>query len=252
MKNKNEELTSKLNEYIEKEKTKPKPLLLNIKDEEIPKLVSLFSEIQNTSKEFNETIKLFLQKKSSIFHSQFIEETKSEVENKCQNWVEELQKITKERFDSKDNYFTQEIDKLKEEKKELNNELNKVKEETQKMKDENNNLKEEIKLVKEIQSNVDKYKSDNEKIISTLKNTNDLLEKRMKELDVKYKDMELNLSNFKFESKMKEEEVESTFNLFKSMIEKNKKNFENILKKVPEHIKVEVLNLNKKYKYIKM
>ena len=105
MKNKNEELTSKLNEYIEKEKTKPKPLLLNIKDEEIPKLVSLFSEIQNTSKEFNETIKLFLQKKSSIFHSQFIEETKSEVENKCQNWVEELQKITKERFDSKDNYL---------------------------------------------------------------------------------------------------------------------------------------------------
>ena len=252
MKNKNEELTSKLNEYIEKEKTKPKPLLLNIKDEEIPKLVSLFSEIQNTSKEFNETIKLFLQKKSSIFHSQFIEETKSEVENKCQNWVEELQKITKERFDSKDNYFTQEIDKLKEEKKELNDELNKVKEETQKMKDENNTLKEEIKLVKEIQSNVDKYKSDNEKIICTLKNTNDLLEKRMKELDVKYKDMELNLSNFKFESKMKEEEVESTFNLFKSMIEKNKKNFENTLKKVPEHIKAEVLNLNKKYKYIKM
>ena len=252
LKNKNQEITSKLNEYIEKENTKPKPFLLNIKDEETPKLISLFTEIQNTSKEFNETIKLFLQKKSTIFHTQFIDETKSEVENKCQNWVEELQKITKERFNSKDNYYTQEIDKLKEDKKALSDELNQIKQETQKMKDENNSLKEEMKLVKEIQGNVDKYKTENEKIINTLKNTNELYEKRTKVMDEKIKDMELKLSNLIFESKMKEEEVEMTLNLFKSMLEKNKKNFENILKKVPENIKEEVLALNKKYKYIKM
>ena len=64
--------------------------------------------------------------------------------------------------------------------------------------------------------------------------------------------MEYNLSNYKFESKMKEEEIDSTFNLFKSMLEKNKNNFENNLKKVPEYIKNDVLNLNKKYKFIKM
>ena len=252
MKNKNQEITSKLNEYIEKEKAKPKPFLLNIKDEETPKLISLFTEIQNTSKEFTETIKLFLQKKSTIFHTQFIDETKTEVENKCQNWVEELQKITKERFNSKDNYYTQEIDKLKEDKKALSDELNQIKQETQKMKDENNSLKEEMKLVKEIQGNVDKYKTENEKIINTLKNTNELYEKRTKVMDEKIKDMELKLSNLIFESKMKEEEVEMTLNLFKSMLDKNKKNFENILKKVPENIKEEVLALNKKYKYIKM
>ena len=51
---------------------------------------------------------------------------------------------------------------------------------------------------------------------------------------------------------MKKKEIDSTFNLFKNKIKKNKKNFENNLKKVPEHIKNEVLNLNKKYKYIKM
>ena len=83
-------------------------------------------------------------------------------------------------------------------------------------------------------------------------NTNELYEKRTKVMDEKIKDMELKLSNLIFESKMKEEEVEMTLNLFKSMLEKNKKNFENILKKVPENIKEEVLALNKKYKYIKM
>ena len=252
MTSKNAELTSKLNEYIEKEKSKPKPLLLNIKEEEMPKLVSLFSEIQTTSKEFNETIKSFLQKKSSIFHTQFIEETKLDTDKKCQNWVEELQKITKERFDSKDNYYVKEMDKLKDEKNALNEELNKIKEEVQKSKDENNILKEQMKLVKDIQESVDKNKAENEKIVNTLKNTNELYQKRIKDFDEKMNDMEFNLSNYKFESKMKEEEIDSTFNLFKSMIEKNKKNFENNLKKVPDHIKNEVLNLNKKYKYIKM
>ena len=109
-----------------------------------------------------------------------------------------------------------------------------------------------MKLVKDIQESVDKNKAENEKIVNTLKNTNELYQKRIKDFDEKMNDMEFNLSNYKFESKMKEEEIDSTFNLFKSMIEKNKKNFENNLKKVPEHIKNEVLNLNKKYKYIKM
>ena len=252
MTNKNREISTKLEEYIEKENDKPKPLLLNIKDEDLPKLVSIFSDIQTTSQEFNDTIKHFLQKKSSIFHSKFIEETKYDTDKKCQNWLEELQKVTKERFDSKDNFYVKEMDKLKEDKDKLNDELNKVKEEIKNSKEENDKLKEEMKSVKEIQANIDKYKLDNEKIVSTLKNTNELYKTRIKDFDEKINDMEFNLSNYKFESKMKEEEIDSTFNLFKSMLEKNKKNFENNLKKVPEHIKNEVLNLNKKFKYIKM
>ena len=252
MTNKNKEIESKLNEYIEKEKTKPKPFLLNIKDEDTPKLISLFSEIQKTSREFNESLKLFLQKKSNIFHTNFIEETKTSVENTCINWVEQLQKITKERFDSKDNFYTQEIDKLKEDKKTLNDELNQIKQDTEKIKEENNNLKEEIKLVKDIQTNVDKYKTENEKIVSTLKSTIELNEKRLKDFDNKFKDMEMNLSNYKFDSKMKEEDLFMTINIFKSMLEKNKKNFENLLKKVSKNIQDEITAINKKYKFIKM
>ena len=252
MTNKNKEIESKLNEYIEKEKAKPKPFLLNIKDEDTPKLISLFSEIQNTSREFNESLKLFLQKKSNIFHTNFIEETKTSVENTCINWVEQLQKITKERLDSKDNFYTQEIDKLKEDKKTLNDELNQIKQDTEKIKEENNNLKEEIKLVKDIQTNVDKYKAENEKIVNTLKSTIELNEKRLKDFDNKFKDMEMNLSNYMFDAKMKEEDIFMTINIFKTMLEKNKKNFENLLKKVSKNIQEEILALNKKYKFIKM
>ena len=252
MTNNNKEIESKLNEYIEKEKTKPKPFLLNIKDEDTPKLISLFSEIQKTSREFNESLKLFLQKKSNIFHTNFIEETKTSVENTCINWVEQLQKITKERFDSKDNFYTQEIDKLKEDKKTLNDELNQIKQDTEKIKEENNNLKEEIKLVKDIQTNVDKYKAENEKIVNTLKSTIELNEKRLKDFDNKFKDMEMNLSNYMFDAKMKEEDLFMTINIFKTMLEKNKKNFENLLKKVSKNIQEEILALNKKYKFIKM
>ena len=250
--NKNKELSSKIDEYIAKENAKPKPLLLNIKEEEMPKLLPLFQEIQTTSKEFNETIKLFMQKKSSIFHTQFIEETKLDTNKTCQNWVEQLQKITKERFEAKDNYFEKEIDKLKEDKNILNQEINKLKEELQKIKDENNNLKEEMNLVIEIRNSVDKNKEDNEKIVKSLNNTNELLQKRIKEFEDKINTLEINLSDYKFESKMREEELDSAMSLFKSMLEKNKKNFEYNLKKVPEQVKNEILALNKKYKFVKI
>ena len=250
--NKNKELSSKIDEYIAKENAKPKPLLLNIKEEEIPKLLPLFQEIQTTSKEFKETIKLFMQKKSSIFHTQFIEETKLDTNKTCQNWVEQLQKITKERFEAKDNYFEKEIDKLKEDKNILNQEINKLKEELQKIKDENNNLKEEMNLVIEIRNSVDKNKEDNEKIVKSLNNTNELLQKRIKEFEDKINTLEINLSDYKFESKMREEELDSAMSLFKSMLEKNKKNFEYNLKKVPEQVKNEILALNKKYKFVKI
>ena len=249
---KNKELNSKINEYIEKENTKPKPQMINIKDEDLPKLVELFQQIKTNINESNDAIKLFLEKKSTIFHDKFIEETKKNINNKCENWVEELQKITKERFESKDTYYTEQIETLKNEKNVLNDELNKVKDDINLIKAENNNLKEEIKLVKDIRNSVDKFKSDKDKIINTLKNTNTLYEQRIKDFESKLSDMEFNLSNYKFESKMKEEEVDSTFNLFKSLLEKNKKNFESNLKKVPDHIKNEVLALNKKYKYIKI
>ena len=249
---KNKELNSKINEYIEKENIKPKPQMVNIKDEDLPKLVELFQQIKTNINESNDAIKLFLEKKSTIFHDKFIEETKKNINNKCENWVEELQKITKERFESKDTYYTEQIESLKNEKNVLNDELNKVKDDINLIKAENNNLKEEIKLVKDIRNSVDKFKSDKDKIINTLKNTNTLYEQRIKDFESKLSDMEFNLSNYKFESKMKEEEVDSTFNLFKSLLEKNKKNFESNLKKVPDHIKNEVLALNKKYKYIKI
>ena len=249
---KNKELNSKINEYIEKENIKPKPQMVNIKDEDLPKLVELFQQIKTNINESNDAIKLFLEKKSTIFHDKFIEETKKNINNKCENWVEELQKITKERFESKDTYYTEHIETLKNEKNVLNDELNKVKDDINLIKAENNNLKEEIKLVKDIRNSVDKFKSDKDKIINTLKNTNTLYEQRIKDFESKLSDMEFNLSNYKFESKMKEEEVDSTFNLFKSLLEKNKKNFESNLKKVPDHIKNEVLALNKKYKYIKI
>ena len=250
--NKNKELSSKIDEYIAKENAKPKPLLLNIKEEEMPKLLPLFQEIQTTSKEFNETIKLFMQKKSSIFHTQFIEETKLDTNKTCQNWVEQLQKITKERFEAKDNYFEKEIDKLKEDKNILNQEISKLKEELQKIKDENNNLKEEMNLVIEIRNSVDKNKEENEKIVKSLNNTNELLQKRIKEFEDKINTLEINLSDYKFESKMREEELDSAMSLFKSMLEKNKKNFEYNLKKVPEQVKNEILALNKKYKFVKI
>ena len=84
-----------------------------------------------------------------------------------------------------------------------------------------------------------------------LKNNNDLYEKKIDDITKKMNEMEINLSTYKIESQMKEEELYSTYNTFKSLIEKNKKNFELNFKKIPEVFKNEVIALNKKYKFIK-
>ena len=58
-----DELDQKVKEFIEKEKRKPKPQMVNVKEEDLPKLVELFKEIESTTKEYNETIKLYTKNK---------------------------------------------------------------------------------------------------------------------------------------------------------------------------------------------
>ena len=251
MNNKNKELEQKVNEFIEKEKQKPKPQMVNVKEEDLPKLVDLFKEIQSTTKEYNDTIKLYTKNKSKILYSQFIEEAKKSINDSCGGWVQELQKMAKEKAESKDGVYNQEIAELKEDKKKLNEELDKIKNEMDGIKNENKKMEEELKLTKDFKNDIDNYKKDNENIIKMLKNNNDLYEKKIDDITKKMNEMEINLSTYKIESQMKEEELYSTYNTFKSLIEKNKKNFELNFKKIPEVFKNEVIALNKKYKFIK-
>ena len=159
--------------------------------------------------------------------------------------------MTKEKTQSKDSIYNEEINNLKEDKNKLNDELEKMKNEMGGLRDENKKLEEEIKLMKNIKNDIETYKKDNEMTIQMLKSTNESLEKRNDEYSNKLKEIEVSLSSFKIESKMKEDEMYSTLNTFKSMIEKNKKNFEIYYKKLPEDVKNEINALNKKHKFIK-
>ena len=251
MNNKNKDLEQKVNEYIEKEKQKPKPQMVNVKEEDLPKLVELFKEIQSTAKEYNEEIKKFTKNKSKILYEKFIDETKKTINDSCEVWVQELQKIAKEKAESKDSVFNQEITELKDKNKKLKEELDKVTSERDGAKNEKKKLEEELKLSKDFKNDIDSYKKDNENVKKMLQKTNDLYKTKIDELTKKKDEMEFNLSSYKIESKMKEEEVYSTLNTFKSLIDKNKKNFELNFKKCPEEVQKEILALNKKHKFIK-
>ena len=250
--NKNKELEQQVNDFIEKEKRKPKPQMVNVKEEDLPKLVELFNEMQTATKEYTESIKSFAKNKSKIFfHNQFIEEAKTSTEGSCASWVEELKKISKEKLESKDNIYNLEINRLKEENNKLSEELNKIKDEVNVAKDENKKLNDELILSKEIRNDIETYKKDNENTINLLKNTNEMQEKRLTENMKKMTELEFNLSNYKVESKMKEDELTLTLNSFRCLLDKNKKNFENSLKKLSEKTIKEIDSINKKYKIIK-
>ena len=250
--NKKNELEQQVNDFIEKEKRKPKPQMVNVKEEDLPKLVELFNEIQLATKEYSESIKTFAKNKSKIFfHNQFIEEAKTSTGGNCAKWVEELKKISKEKLESKDNIYNLEINRLKEDNNKLNEELNKIKEEVNEAKDENKKLNDELILSKEIRNDIETYKKDNENTLKLLKSTNELQEKRLTENMKKMTELEFNLSNYKVESKMKEDELTLTLNSFRCLLEKNKKSYENCLKKLSEKTFKEIDSINKKYKLIK-
>ena len=250
--NKNKELEQQVNDFIEKEKRKPKPQMVNVKEEDLPKLVELFNEMQSATKEYTESIKSFAKNKSKIFfHNQFIEETKTSTEGNCTKWVEELKKISKEKLESKDNIYNLEINRLKEDNNKLNEELSKVKDEVNMIKDENKKLNDELILSKEIRNDIETYKKDNENTIKLLKTTNEMQEKRLTENMKKMTELEFSLSNYKVESKMKEDELNLTLNSFRCLLDKNKKNFENSLKKRSDKTIKEIDSINKKYKIIK-
>ena len=254
MNNKNKELDAKVNEFIEKEKRKPKPQMVNVKEEDLPKLVKLFNQIKEATNEYNETIKLFIKNKSKITYNKFMEESKNAINDSCQGWVDELKKLTKEKTQSKDSIYNEEINSLKEDKNKLNEELNNIKNEMAEIKNKNEKLEEQLKLTKDIQNDIESYKKDYESTINLLKSNNEENEKKLNEMDKlksQMSEMEVNLSTFKVESKMKEEELYSTLNTFKSMIEKNKKSFDLSFKRLPENIQNEIMALNRKYKFIK-
>ena len=246
-----DELDQKVKEFIEKEKRKPKPQMVNVKEEDLPKLVELFKEIESTTKEYNETIKLFTKNKSKILYKQFMEEAKKSINDSCDGWVEELKKITKEKTQSQDTIYNEEINKLKEEKKNLKEELENIKNGMDELKEKNKSLEDELKLMKDIKNDIDNYKKDKEQTFEKLKSNNEIYEKKIKEITKEKDEMEINLSTFKIELNMKEDEMFYTLNVFKSMIEKNKKTFELGLKRLPNDIKKEVIELNKKHKFIK-
>ena len=246
-----DELEQKVNEFTEKEKKKPKPQMVKVNVEDIPKLVELFKEIESTAKKYNETIKLYTKNNSKILYKEFMEQTKANANDICTKWVQELQKVSKEKSISQDSIYNEEIFNLKEGKKNLVEELERMKNEMIVMKDKNKKLEDELKLMKHLKNDIDNYKKDKELIFEKLKSNNEIYEKRIEEITKVKNDMEINLSTFKIDSKMKEEEMYSTLNVFKSMIEKNKKNFEQNFKKLPDDIKNEVIALNKKYKFIK-
>ena len=129
--------------------------------------------------------------------------------------------------------------------------MEKIKNERDEFKDKNKNLEDELKLMKDIKNDIDNYKKDKEQAFEKLQNNNDIYKKKNEELQKIKSEMEVSLSTFKIDSKVKEDELYSTLNVFKSMIEKNKKNYEQNFKKLPEDIKNEVIALNKKHKFIK-
>ena len=253
--NKNKELEQKVNEFIEKEKRKPKPQMVNVKEEDLPKLVELFNEIQSTAKEYNDTLKLFTSNKAKIFfHNKYIEESKNSVNDNCAGWVQELQKVAKERLETKDTTYNKEINNLKEEKSKINEELSKIKEELEKIKNEKCNLEKQLKLNNDIKADIEQYKKDCEIQIGKLKSANDIYIQQINEKNEKTKNMEkiqLDLNMTKTEISVKETELKEIMNSFRLLFDKNKKDLEVHLKKLPQNIQDEIRDLGRRHKFIK-
>ena len=238
-------------EQKEIERNKKKPEMIKLKDEDLPKLIPLFKEFEKTVKEYSESVKTLKKNKGLIYHEQFINEAKTEAENSNKNWINTLQNILENKDKYKNDIYDNELNKLKDDNKKLNEIIETKNDLIEKQNEENKKLGEELKLQKEISEEKDIWKEANEKLIISLRNANGLYEQRIQENQKKYEDMEFKLSENITELHLKEQEIDLTLDAVNCMCEKNKKNFELTMKKLSEDVQASINSINKKYKFIK-
>ena len=223
----------------------------NLKEEDIPKLKELFKIIESTISEYAETVVKLEDNKNLFFYERFIEESKSSLKAATKNWSEELSCFKEEHFKTMYENYKSEISNLKTENSRLQRELDRT----------NIKLDEktiEIMKLKETIDN-DKYILDQkDTTIKQKNNLNDNLIKRMNIAEVQIlehqklnKELESKFIECNSTLKMKEDEMDNTLNVFGIMCSKNKKLYNQNVKKLPDEVKNQLDLICKTYNLFK-
>ena len=217
---------------------------LEFKEEDIPKLVELFKEIQSSTQESNEIINSFINNKDYILSNKFIKEAKALINSTYEELTQKLEKSTEDNINSKGH---NELSKLKEENNKLKEEINKKNEEIKNAIEEKKILEEDLKKVNEEKNEMLKNKNILENLRTTYKKELESKDSTIKELKRKIiegkKEKEEILKN--------EKQLKSILEIFISLNEKNKTNYDKEYKSLLPKFQNLFSQLNNKYKIFK-
>jgi len=189
---------------------------LNIKDEDIPKLVKIYKEMQSLTEKSKDIIKESLKSKTNNINEQNNEDTSIEPEK--EGWEERLKKIVEERNKNTDTSNIEELTKLKEENKKLMEELKQKEKEMKNIQKEKKMIKFEIDLANDIKNTFLKTQDS----LSELKN---IYEEQKKKKDDSIQLLNQDAEPFKDNLMNKSFQENELFNINKVLMSLDKKDF---------------------------
>ena len=205
-----------------------------LKENDIPKLKTMFKTINQTITDYTQIINKLEQNKQKFFHDKFVEINKTDSNKAYNNWNIELNKFKEEHFNLMESNYNKELSKLKKE----NNYL----ESTQKL--EIKKLNKKIKSDKEI---IDKNKEELKKLGKEFEENQNTLTETKKNLN----SMEEYLAEHKTKAFYLEEQISTIMTLLRLMTKKDKKSYLSYYKKLAVEYKNVIDEFNKTFNIMK-
>ena len=205
---------------------------------------SLLKTVNKSFINFKESVDNLIKENDSIQKNKYLEISSQEIENKLNNILNDVKNFCNLQIKNVSNNYEQIIQKIKNEKEEMNFELSKT----------TFALKEQMKLKEtyekkfsESNKSIDNLKTmvqDKENLINTQKSAFKVYEDRINDSEMKMAENIINL-------KMKEDEFESLFMIIENIIAKRKDKFEHDLNKISPEAQKFLKTLIKQYKFFK-
>ena len=223
----------------------------SLQHENTNQISTLFQNVQSSFSEFKQSLEQLEQQNETIFKTKLLEFTTKEIENKAQNWIEQIKLFKTSQINNIISNYEGQIKSLQKEKDSLALEKALLESKIHNETETSNNYQQRIDSLNQNIKQVELVSSSKDELLKTQKGEIKLLNERIDRLIKTRDELDMNLNRHMLNNKMKEDELDTMIMVIDGMLSKRKDKYEHNLKRLGGDMKTAVDILAKEYKIFK-
>lgn len=212
---------------------------------------TLFQNVQSSFSEFKQSLEKLEKQNETIFKPKLLEFTTKEIENKAQNWIEQIKLFKTSQINNIISNYESQIKSLQKEKDSLALEKALLESKIHNETETNNNHQQRIKSLNQNIKQIELVSNSKDDLLKIQKSEIKLLNERIDRLIKTRDELDMNLNRHMLNNKMKEDELDTMIMVIDGMLSKRKDKYEHNLKRLGGDMKAAVDILAKEYKIFK-